>query len=544
MKEEQRWLLFILLSLGILFGWQALVMPPAPPRTQPSGTSTSAKDDHLPITAVTDQKHIKAEPTVDVDAAKITTTNTTFSTIEVGNSAGYNAGIRGNQITYWRIPNYKVSLAKNAAAVDLCTDQPAPCIEFGFVGLGAPATVQTPSGSESLLRVTWPVRGGAFIADLAELANSRLTVSFYAEGQPQGIRFEPYLQLNNTLAPDKSDYVFTGLRFRRAGEMESIRGKDLQPEHIWDGKFDWAMWDSKYFGRAVLMPDKEVKIRVTSRKDPNDAARGSASMRISPAPILTNATSSVATVEFQIFGGPKELNLLRRVGRELQGSIDFGWTAFIAQPLLSLIHLFYNILGNYGWAIILLTIVIKFALYPLTKSSFRSMNAMTKLRPKIEELQKKFKGDPQRLNQEMLLLYRSEKVNPLGGCLPMLLQIPIFFALYNMLLVSIELRHAPWILWINDLAGAEDFFSIPLMGFELPIRLLPLVMGATMVLQQKMTPAALDPIQQKVLMLMPILFTVMFYGFPSGLVLYWLVNNIVTIGQQKWIQRQMNAGKA
>jgi YidC/Oxa1 family membrane protein insertase len=202
--------------------------------------------------------------------------------------------------------------------------------------------------------------------------------------------------------------------------------------------------------------------------------------------------------------------------------------------------------ANYGLDIILLTVLIKVLFIPLTQKSFQSMHALQKLQPEMKRLQERFKDDREALNREMMELYRRHKVNPLGGCLPMLLQMPVFIGLYNALFYAVELRHAPFALWINDLSAPDRLPALPsppiaeLFGVEMRIPVLTLLMGASMLVQQKMTPPAGDPAQQRMMMFMPVIFTVMFVSFPAGLVLYWLVNNVLTIAQQAMMQR---AGK-
>jgi YidC/Oxa1 family membrane protein insertase len=195
---------------------------------------------------------------------------------------------------------------------------------------------------------------------------------------------------------------------------------------------------------------------------------------------------------------------------------------------------------NYGIDIILLTILIKIIFYPLSVKSYKSMKEMQKMQPIISKLKEKYKDDKQKLNQEMMDLYKKKGINPMGGCLPMIIQIPVFFALYKALSGAIELRHAPFMLWINDLSAPEDLFSFSIAGYSLPIRILPLVMGVTQVIQQKMTPTSADPIQEKMMLFMPIFFTFLFWGFPSGLVLYWLVNNVISIAQQYYINKKVS----
>jgi YidC/Oxa1 family membrane protein insertase len=233
------------------------------------------------------------------------------------------------------------------------------------------------------------------------------------------------------------------------------------------------------------------------------------------------------THTFVLFAGPKDHGRLASLDLGLEHIIDFGFFSIIARPLFWILKFFYRYIGNYGWAIVLLTIVVRVPFIPILNRGQRSMKKLQELQPKMNELKEKYKKDPQKMQAEMMELYKKYKVNPMGGCLPMLLQIPFFFALYKVLLVAIELRGAPWIFWIADLSAKDPYY------------VLPLVMGATMVLQQKMTPSTMDPKQAKMMMLMPVVFTFMFLNFASGLVLYWLVNNVLGIAQQFYNNRQL-----
>jgi YidC/Oxa1 family membrane protein insertase len=228
---------------------------------------------------------------------------------------------------------------------------------------------------------------------------------------------------------------------------------------------------------------------------------------------------------------------LKLADHNLERALDFGWFTFLAKPLLVFLKWLYNYFHNYGIAIIILTVIIKILFWPLTHKSYKSMQVMKKIQPKMAQIREKYKDDREKLNQELMMLYRTYKVNPLGGCLPMVLQIPVFFALYRMLYGAIELRHQPFWLWINDLTAPDRLnvgFDIPYLG-GLPV--LTLLMGASMFIQQKMTPTSGDPRQEKMMLMMPVIFTVFFINFPSGLVLYWLVNNVLSIVQQYWINR-------
>ena len=255
------------------------------------------------------------------------------------------------------------------------------------------------------------------------------------------------------------------------------------------------------------------------------------------APTTTINPAIQQDYNYQLYFGPKSLRLLRQFDNDLHKAIYFGWFDILAKPCLWVMNFIYDhMIANYGIAIILLTLLTKVILWPLGQKSYKSMAEMKKIQPLMTEIREKYKHDKKKMNEEVMALYRAYKVNPMGGCLPMVVQIPVFIALYRMLYEAIELRHAPFFGWINDLSAPDrlfDFgFSIPFMQPPYGIPVLTLVMGATMFLQQKLQPAMGDPTQAKLMMLMPIFFTFIFINFPSGLVLYWLVNNVFSIAQQ------------
>ncbi len=233
------------------------------------------------------------------------------------------------------------------------------------------------------------------------------------------------------------------------------------------------------------------------------------------------------TGSFSIFSGPKMEEILAACGNSLNKMLSFGVFTILAKPLLKFMKLTHRFTKNYGLDILLLTLLIKIVFFPLSHISFKSMKEMQKLQPVIEQLKKKYKDDKERLNRELIQMYRRHKVNPLGGCLPILIQIPVFFALYDVLLYAVEFRHAPFFLWIRDLSARDPYY------------ITPIIMGATMVLQQKLTPTSSDPTQSKLMYGMAIVFTVMFASFPSGLVIYWTFNNILSIFQQLYTLRKV-----
>lgn len=295
----------------------------------------------------------------------------------------------------------------------------------------------------------------------------------------------------------------------------------------------WAGYADSYF-LSAMAPRENDAVRLWVKKDNGE---------IFAEILVPIAALSAGPYPFTVYAGPKDLSALAAVGHHFTRTVDLGWFSFVAEPMLRILKLFHHATGNYGVDIILLTLLVKLVTVPLTHKSFKSMQEMQKLQPQMKKLQDKYADDRAALNKEVMELYRRHNVNPLGGCLPMVVQMPIFIGLYNALLSAVELRHAPFALWINDLSAPDrlpPFPSPPLAviaGTGIRIPVLTLLMGLSMLVQQRMTPQAGDPMQQRMMMIMPLVFTVMFINFPSGLVVYWLVNNVVTIAQQLLMQR-------
>ena len=247
-------------------------------------------------------------------------------------------------------------------------------------------------------------------------------------------------------------------------------------------------------------------------------------------PVAEIAPGAKGESGVSLYAGPQEQTALKQVAPGLDLVVDYGWLTVVAAPIFWALEAIHKLVGNWGWAIVVLTIGIKAVFYPLSAASYKSMAKMKLLTPRLMQLKERFGDDKQRLNQEMMKLYQTEKVNPLGGCLPILIQIPVFIALYWVLLGAVEMRDAPWIGWITDLASPDPYF------------ILPVIMMASMFIQTKLNPTPPDPIQAKVMMAMPLIFGVMFFWFPAGLVLYWVVNNVLSIAQQWQITRMIDAG--
>ena len=283
----------------------------------------------------------------------------------------------------------------------------------------------------------------------------------------------------------------------------------------------WVAWLQHYFVTAWV-PSKDDSNLVSTRKD----SQGNYIIGF-VGPQLNVAPGASAETSATLYAGPKSQDTLKALSPGLELTVDYGFLWFIAQPIFWLLQVIHSIVGNWGWSIILLTVLIKLAFFPLSAASYRSMARMRAVAPKLQALKEQYGDDRQKMSQGMMELYKKEKINPLGGCLPILVQMPVFLALYWTLLESVEIRQAPWLGWIVDLSIKDPYF------------ILPIIMGATMFFQQTLNPTPPDPMQARVMKLMPIIFTFFFLWFPAGLVLYWVVNNVLSIAQQWYITRQI-----
>jgi YidC/Oxa1 family membrane protein insertase len=308
-------------------------------------------------------------------------------------------------------------------------------------------------------------------------------------------------------------------------------------QRVFGREVDWAGIGTTYFVSAMLPDDP---LRASAQFVATDPGRaGVVQIFFDP---LNLPPGQRAERVFRVYVGPKVAERLEAVGGGLVRSIDLGWS-WLAPLTLAfswLLRALHSLIPNYGVGIILLTILVRAVTTPLTMKQMRSMERMRALQPKLQELRERFPDDRQKQSEEMMKLYRREGVNPLGGCLPMLLQLPVFIGLFYALRSSIDLRQAPFVGWIDDLSAPDTLFVIP--GLRIPFRVLPIVMGATMVLQQKITPMQVDPAQARMMMIvMPVMMTVLFYQFPSGLVLYWMVSNVLAIAHQLWVGRGLRS---
>jgi YidC/Oxa1 family membrane protein insertase len=330
-----------------------------------------------------------------------------------------------------------------------------------------------------------------------------------SEVAPEGGLFRTYTYTGGIISGPEKPYEKI--------DFSDMRDLDLKRSQIGG----WTAMIQHYFTGAWL-PSPEARNYYYSKAVSNDRF-----VLGVMTPELELAPGETGSVKLGLYAGPKTQELLKAAAPHLERTVDYGWLWLIAEPLFWLLKWIYGFVGNWGFAIIVLTLLIKLAFFHLSAASYKSMARMRKLQPRIMDLRDRFAGDKQKLNQAMMEMYKKEKINPLGGCLPILVQIPVFIALYWVLLESVELRQAPFVGWIQDLSVHDPFF------------VLPILMGITMFAQQKLNPAPPDPMQARIMMALPFVFTFLFLFFPAGLVLYWFVNNLLSIAQQWVITRKI-----
>lgn len=540
--ETQRIFLAIALSLAILLGYQYFFVPTPPPA--PETAVTASQDTGADRGAATAPQSAGVQPfsppaTAPERAGRDIAVETTLFSALFSETGG--------TVKSFRLKNFRESAERDSAAkqlVQTSAEEGLPLdFSWGIEPGGAPSVVYE-AGSEKLVLahggsaelVMQGNMGGLAIARTLRFDDQRYLLELTVDVRnttDSALQGAPYLTLVNRPFAKTNPFIFNGPAVFLDDSLQEIDPKDLKKgSSSVTGRVAWAGYEDNYFLCGII---------------PRTGERHTAHFSLSGEDRVTTVLAGAADLippgatrqySYTVYFGPKDLALLKEVGHNLDRSVDFGWFDFMAKPTLYLLKFFHGYVGNYGIAIILVTLLIKILFWPIAQKGMKSMKTMQKLAPKMAKLREKYKDDKQRQQQEMIKLYQTYKVNPVGGCLPMLVQIPVFFALYKVLLQTIELRHAPFMLWITDLSAPDRLFigvDIPFLG---GIPVLTLLMGASMFLQQKMTPAAGDPVQQKVMMFLPVIFTFMFLNFASGLVLYWFVNNLLSIGQQYLINRQ------
>jgi YidC/Oxa1 family membrane protein insertase len=459
----------------------------------------------------------------------------------------------GGGFKSFKLKKYNQSLAPDSQPVELITTETAPELPLYFSWDAAADGAEIPiytadkeslmvkdTGSEGRLTMNATLASGLTISRTMVFDSDRYLVHLtYDIHNPtaQPLQGAPFLRQTNLPFGKSatSRYLFSGAAVLADDSLQEIKTAKLaEAAKQITGRITWAAYEGTYFMTGVIPAEQEGQIVQLS------ANGDKVSTVLTTDPVIIPPQGS-RQYKYSIYYGPKKISILKQAGSELERIVNFGWFTVIAKPTLVLLNFIYRYIHNYGIAIILLTVFIKILFWPIAQKGMKSMRNMQKIQPKIAKLKEKYKDDSARMNQEMMNLYKTYKINPLGGCLPMVLQIPVFFALYKVLLQAIELRHAPFMLWITDLSAPDRLWAglhIPYLG---GIPVLTLLMGASMFLQQKMSPTSADPTQAKIMMFLPLIFTFMFLNFASGLVLYWLVNNLLSIGQQYMINKAKDA---
>ena len=411
-----------------------------------------------------------------------------------------------------QLPNHKSLFTSEQSSYSLAPDADSLTVRLSWTN---------DAGIEVIKRYRFE-RGSYLITTEQEVINN--------SAEAVAVRDYDQLQRTELYDPQKSSFIHTytgavyyGPETKYKKESFDEIAKTPLDINIVDG---WIAMIQHYFMAAWIPPSQLEETFYTKTVGGDRYIIGMYSPAVTVPPGASHAFTSA------LFAGPKLQDTLAEIAPGLELAVDYGWLTIIAEPIYWLLSAIHSVVGNWGWAIIILTILIKLAFYKLSETSYKSMANMRKLAPRMQALKDRYGDDKERMNQAMMEMYKKEKINPLGGCLPILVQIPVFIALYWVLLESVELRHAPFILWLDNLTAPDPYF------------VLPLIMGVSMFVQQKLNPPPPDPIQAKVMMALPFVFTVFFAFFPSGLVLYWTVNNLLSITQQWYITRQIDQAEA
>jgi len=555
--DQVRLIVAIGLSFLVFFIWDAFFVEKKPIET-PATQQTETAPDQVPSESVVKGPATPVRPATDQKKA-IQTAAPTLPQVRTPTARDimvttdkYEARLseRGAAITSFRLKDHQDKVGENGNMLELVPafiKDGTTRVHFEDSRLGEahkalfsagnhPANLIVDNEKQSLV-LTWQGTDGVDVVKTYTFHPGKYLIDLdiaIVNHTAGALNERPAIELIGP-RPQKTSYTFEGPSAYINNELEQIKIKSIEKTNTYRGRIEWIALQDRYFLTGLLTdPNNEAHLVLGATRETLQNKYVHPPTRIEP--------GQQVVLKHQLFIGPKQMDLLNEVGKGLGNLIDFGWFDFLARPCLHFMNMIYGVIPNYGLAIIILTIIIKLLLWPLGTKSYKSMNEMKRIQPLMAEIREKYKNDKKKQNEEVMSLYRTYKVNPMGGCLPMVLQIPVFFALYRMLYEAIELRHAPFIGWINDLSAPDRLFNfgitIPLMEPPYGIPVLTLIMGASMFLQQKMSPPMGDPAQAKLMMAMPIVFTFIFINFSSGLVLYWLVNNVLSIAQQYYIQKK------
>ena len=545
--DQRRLILFLVFSFSLVMLWEGWIKSnnPAPAvQASTAAGAPAAVDGSVP----TPSAALTGQAVVPVEQAAVSSAPRVIVTTDLLRA---DVSAEGGSIVRLELLQHKASGENLGDYVlfDDGTTRHQYSAQTGLIGEGLPThktVFSLPAGELALkdgedsvvLRLQAPEQNGVQVTKVMTFTRGSYLIDVAYEirnGSEQTITPHAYFQL--TRDGDAAEQVeafgvstFTGPAFYTdAGKFQKVKFEDITDG---DAKFvktasdGWVAMVQHYFVSAWL-PEGDVQREFFARALGNNLF--SAGMIV---PVDTLAPGAEGKVESRLYAGPQEQDKLEAVAPGLDLVVDYGWLTVIAAPLFWVLSWLHSLTGNWGWAIILVTVALKALFFPLSATSYKSMAKMRVLGPRLQRMKELYGNDKAKLQQEMMSLYRTEKINPLGGCLPILVQIPVFIALYWVLLGSVEMRHAPWLGWIQDLSAKDPYF------------ILPVIMAVSMLIQMKLNPTPPDPIQAKVMMAMPVVFGFMFLWFPAGLVLYWVVNNTLSIAQQWQITRMIESGQS
>ncbi len=566
--DNIRFILIVVFAMLVFMLWQAWQVdygPKPPVATVTDPNTTNAKEDlpsatGTPAPTETAKQETSAVPSVALPSAKIIKVKTDVLALEIDTQGGT---VRNLDLLTYPVEKENTVVIrlrdmlglpaseKNLAPTRLFDSNPDKLFvaqsglitEGGSTGAASHHTIFNNEkdsyvlepGQESLtVPLTWTDNSGLVVTKLFTFKRGSYQIGL--EQKVQNNSAQPwtgrqYSQLMRVPYQDDKGNTFIrtysgGVIYTEEEKYQKVDFDDMAEENLnVTIKGGWTAMIQHYFAAAWIPPADQENHFYTKELQNQHYVIGAYS---APVTVPSNSTVQFAT---QLFAGPKIQPMMENIANGLELTVDYGWLTIIGKPIYWLLNQIYNVVGNWGWAIIGVTLCIKLLFFPLSQASYRSMAKMRKIQPRLKEMQERFADDRPRFNKEMMDLYKREKVNPLGGCLPILIQIPVFISLYWVLVETVEIRQAPFLLWIQDLSAMDPFY------------VLPVLMGITMKIQQSLNPAPIDPIQAKIMKMFPIVFTIFFLFFPAGLVLYWVVNNTLSIIQQWYITKQINEAK-
>lgn len=536
---DKKALIAIVLSVLVLFIYQTFFVTPPPPKQQATASKEApaapvVKQDGVPVPERKAPAPAKAKPAAEpaiMTEKEITVDAKLYRAVFT---------TKGGVLKSFKLKDYRKTPAKDSELIELVRikeGMPGPLgMTFPESNIAIPIDGMYETATTALDMMKAPDQNRL---TLWQTYPDQIKIEKVYTFNPGGYNLELEVRVHNLSgAPinqnallswheyvdprtETDSYTHEGPVIYVAKSVEREEVKKITKEKIFGPDVSWGGFETKYFIAAMIPQNPSLTSLVVSQDSRNMV---STSLK---GPKHLIPAGQAGSFSYTLFLGPKDHSILKAMDVGLENAVDFGsWMKWLAMPMLVILKYINNFVNNYGITIIILTLLIKIAFWPLGNKSYKSMKEMQKLQPQLAALREKYKGDKQKIGQETMAMYKAHKVNPLGGCLPMVVQIPVFFGLYKTLLYAIELRHAPFFWWIQDLSDKDPYY------------ITPIIMGATMFIQQKMSPPAGEPLQQKIMLIMPVVFTFLFLSFPSGLVIYWLFNNILSIGQQYYILKK------